>query len=196
MANVFAVHSVGSSLANYLTTSYPEPLRTDHPCIFRVMASGELDTLDPEDLGTALTFILYRVTINEHLRNSRVFDDQLRNSIPLSLDLHYLMVVWANSALAEHTILAWAMRQLHQHPLLDTSYLTPEAGWSTGDVVQIVPEELSTDDLMTIWDALSRAYRLSVSYTARVVRIETEPIEEAGPVVATRFSYTDREALP
>jgi hypothetical protein len=37
---------------------------------------------------------------------------------------------------------------------------------------------------------------LSVSYIARVVRIDPDHEQEARPVVATRFSWTDREAMP
>jgi hypothetical protein len=38
---------------------------------------------------------LYRITMNEHLRNT--------------IDLHYLPSVWADKPLAEHSTLAWAM---------------------------------------------------------------------------------------
>ena len=194
MANVFAVHSVGASVASYLTNAYPEPLRTDHPCVFRMLASGEFESFDPQELGTtALTLFLYRIGMSEH-RAGRL--PGIASGNPLSLELHYLMTVWAGSALAEQTILAWAMSEIHDHPLLDVSYLSPEAGWSASDVVQVVVEEISLDNLMTLWQTFTPAYRLSVSYVARVITIDGAPNEEFGPVVATRFQYTDREALP
>ena len=113
-------------------------------------------------------------------------------SLPLSLELHYLMTIWARSALAEHTVLTWAMRELHQHPVLDPSRLSTEAAWAAGDVVQIMPEELGTEALMNIWEAITPAFRLSSSYVARVVRIDTDPIEDSRPVVATRFGFATR----
>ena len=70
----------------------------------------------------------------------------------------------------EQVSMTWALRQLHRHPVLDASWLTPEAGWGREEVVQIVPSELPTEDLMRIWDALSPSYRLSVSWVARLVR--------------------------
>jgi hypothetical protein len=56
-------------------------------------------------------------------------------------------------------------------------------------VIQIIPSELAVEDMMRIWDALTPPYRLSVSYVARLVRIDPDVILEAGPVVATRFGY-------
>lgn len=198
MANVLAVHSVGESIATYLSRSYPEPLRTDYPCEFSLLSSGEL--IDTSDYGgtelSKLSLVLYRVTMNEHLRNAPRSGSSLGANVPLALDLHYLLTVWASSAAAEHTILAWTMRQLFLNPILDMAFLSAEGGWNAGDVVQLFPAELSNEDIMRIWDALEPPYRLSVSYVARVVRIDADRATDAAPVIATRFSYGDRtEAL-
>ncbi len=56
-----------------------------------------------------------------------------------------------------------------------------------------MPAELSTEDVMRIWDAIEPAYRLSASYVARVVRIEPdEDLESFAPVVARRDLYGRR----
>ena len=100
-----------------------------------------------------------------------------------------MLSIWADSAAAEHTICAWVMRQLHQHPIMDVSSLTEEGGWSPDDVVHIIPAELSNEDLMRIWDAIAPYYRLSVSYIARVVRIEVDEVGVDLPVISTQFEY-------
>jgi Pvc16 N-terminal domain len=87
------------------------------------------------------------------------------------------------------------MRQLHLFPLLDASSLSPQAGWSADEVVHIVPAELPVEDIMRIWDAIEKPYRLSTSYVARVVRLDPDTSSEARPVVATRFSYGTAEAV-
>jgi len=190
MANLFAIHSVSASLMTYLRNAYPEPLRSDHPCDFRVVSSGEI--AEPENIGTAVTLYLYRVTIDEHLRNLPAHHRPQNPAHPLSLNLHYLLAIWADSALAEHTIMAWVMSELNQHPILDSATLSPEAQWRPDDQVHIVPVELSTEDLMRIWDALLPNYRLSVSYIARVVRIDPVFKPESEPVVATRYKYDEK----
>ena len=192
MANFFAIHSVGTSLMTYLRNAYPEPLRTDHPCDFRVISSGEL--ADETDFGTTLLLYLYRVTINEHLRNRPLQHFPIDSRPPLSIDLHLMLSVWAASAVAEHTICAWAMQQLHHHPIMDISSLSSDGGWGTDDVVHIIPAELSNEDLMRIWDTLAPNYRLSVSYIARVIRIDPEDISIGQPVVATRYQYAQNRS--
>jgi hypothetical protein len=81
------------------------------------------------------------------------------------------------------------MRQLHVAPLLDSTTLSAEAQWEPEEIVHMIPAELPNEDLIRIWDSLRPDYRLSVAYTARVVRIDPDVIAEAGPVVATRFRY-------
>jgi hypothetical protein len=194
MANISAIHSVGASLVTYLRNAYPAALSTTLPCGFRLISSGELARDD--DLDTALTLFLHRVTINEHLRTRGRLQEHPEEKAPLAVDLHYLMSVWAGSALAEQTILGWAMRELHLHPVLDSAALSPEANWNQSDVVQIIPAELSNEDIMRIWDAITPSFRISVSYIARVVRIDPDTLPDARPVVASRFALTDREARP
>lgn len=194
MANLLAIHAVGASLVTVLRNAYPAALRARHACDFRLLSSGEL--AGEIDFGTTLSLYLYRVTTNEHLRTTPRPGDPADALPPLAVDLHYLLTVWAESALAEHVILGWALRELHRRPVLDVASLSPEGGFGPGEVVQVIPAELSTEDLMRLWDALAPAYRLSVSYIARVVRIDHDPTPAGRPVVATRLAFTDREAEP
>ncbi|MFL5493835.1 MAG: DUF4255 domain-containing protein [Gemmatimonadales bacterium] len=186
MSNTLAVHSVGQSLMTYLANVYPASLKQDFPCDFRLVSSGELAT--NEDFGTALTLYLYRITMNEHLRNAPR-QGPGGTQVPLSVDLHFLLSAWADKPLAEHTTLAWAMQQLQQRPLLELSSLSPEADWESTDYVQVIPAELSTEDIMRIWDALDPSYRLSVSYIARVIRIDGAVEPDARPVAARRLIH-------
>ena len=192
MANIYSIHSVGDSIIQYLRNAYPQELRDAHPCDFRVVSSGELAE-DTEEFNTTLSIYLYRVIINEHVRNTASSHSPGAASVPLSVDLHFMLSFWANSAAAEQTICAWAMRQLHHHPIMDVSSLTEEGGWSPDDVVHIIPAELSNEDLMRIWDAIAPYYRLSVSYIARVVRIDPEESDAGRPVVATRYGYEEKQ---
>jgi hypothetical protein len=184
MPNLHAVHSVGHSLVTWLKNAYPADLRAVSECEFVLLSSGELAS--PEERGPALSLWLYRVAPNAHLRNVPRRGDTPDARPPLYLDLHFLLTVWADNALAEHTILAWVLDRLHRMPVLDVSSLSPEGGWGPDDQVQLVPEELSNEELMRIWDAVEPGYRLSVPLVARVVRIDREP-QPGVPVVASRF---------
>ena len=189
MANVRAIHSVGSSVATFLRNTYPATQggQAMPACAFELLSCGQL--AGPVEEDTRIGLWLYRVTMNEHARQLRAGAPS-RSSQALSVDLHYLLTAWAGNALDEQVTFAWALRQLHLHPLLDASSLSPEAGWSREDAIQLVPAELSTEDVMRIWDAIDPPYRLSVSYVARVVRIEPdEDTASFAPVVARRDVY-------
>jgi hypothetical protein len=190
VTNVFAIHSVGQSLVTYLTNTYPAELRERYDCTFTLVSSADLAE-ERIDVARQVSLYLYRVTMNEHLRSARRGLDAVHDGTPLSVDLHYLLTVWAETAVEEQIILAWAMRQLQQHPVLDRSSLSPEADWNPGEFIQVIPAELSNEDVMRIWDALTPSYRLSVSYIARVVRIDADEMPAGAPVVATRFEWTD-----
>ena len=186
MANIRAVHSVGSSIVSYLRNAYPSTVADrDLPtCSFDLVSSGELAGELPET--TRVTLYLYRITVNEH--GQTVGPSVSGRSPALSVDLHYLLSAWAGSALDEQLAMAWTMRQLHELPVLDLSVLSPDAGWRADEVVQIIPAELSTEDVMRVWDALEPAYRLSTSYVARVVHLDPDTEDAADPVLARRLS--------
>jgi hypothetical protein len=190
MANVLALHSVGSSIATFLRNTYPSAVgaQTMPECDFQLLSSGEMAG-DIDESVTRITLYLYRVTMNEHNRQRRPAPMSPEQQAPLGLDLHFLLTAWAANAQDELLPLTWTMRQLYLHPILDASSLSPEAGWGSDEVIQIVPSEIPTDDLMRIWDALRPPYHLTVPYVARLVRVDPDVIDEAAPVVATRLGY-------
>lgn len=194
MANIAAIRSVGRSLANYLDTAYRQatfPAGVTKPeCTFLLVSIGDPrpQQVAPTDTAVRVLIFLYRASINQHLRNAGRADTASR-PLPLSVDLHYLVSFWAGSGENEQLVLAWTMRELHQVPVLDRSILTAEADWADNDVIQLVPEEISNEDLMRIWDTLLPDYHLSLSYIARVVRIDPDEPSTSENVVATRVNF-------
>lgn len=194
MANIGAIRSVGNSLAEFLDRSYQAavfPPDVNKPnCTFTVVSSGGIqEAVDPDNSGTSVQIFLYHVGTDPHLRNSGRLIAPDMVATPLSVVLHYLFTFWSTSADNEHLVVAWTMLHLQATSLLDTTILSSEAGWGAEEVIQLVPEELSTQDIMRIWDTLEPKYRLSVGYVARVVRIEPDGASEQRAVVATRFNY-------
>ncbi|MCP3100759.1 DUF4255 domain-containing protein [Myxococcus sp. K15C18031901] len=203
MANLFAIHSIGESLVSYLRHAYealPAEQRAKLPNVqaFELFSSKEMGggPNATEPTRPALTLYLYRVTMNEHLRNQPVTGASASARPPLALDLHYLLTVWAEDAKDEHRLLGWAMNLLHTHQTLSASDLNEDGGWRPGEMVQLIPAELSNEDLMRIWDTFQRPYTLSVSYIARVIRIDATDDSVAKAVVARRLSFGDRGETP
>lgn len=187
MADVQGVRTVFADLAQHLTRAHQISPIKDTSCTFQPVGTSELKKLDSDKTVCAL--IVYRITHNEYTRN---VPNAMRNQrTPLSLDLHFLVSVWTAHAQEEHLILAWVMRELHAHPVLDTSILRGPGGFRDADQIQLVPEELTLDDVTKLWQALVPPMRPSLSYVVRNVRIDLGAAEEGGPVAATRFSVTD-----
>lgn len=175
MAGSGAVLSVGNSLVAYLTAVNALARGTsDHiPASFQLVSSAEIADITTPEAGATVTFWLYRVGVDPYLRNRPAAPRTGAGPVfPLGLDLHYLVTAWAASAAREHEALAWVMRELYRHPVLDRSVLGPADVWHAYETVHLVPIELSTEDMMRIWDAIRPEYRLSPTWCARIDRLD------------------------
>ncbi len=191
MANYQAVFAVGDAMARYLNNAY-DPTVIGFPCSFKLVSSAEIANEDTTKLDKTVSLYLHRITTDEHYRNVTVLPDQPYDQPVLYLDLHYLLSYWdagAEGAEAEQKILTWTMQELQSNPIMDQSVLglsQSAPGWDSTDAVQLIPADLSLQDILDIWNGLGPNYRLSIGYVVRVVRVD-QSITPGMPVVATRF---------
>jgi hypothetical protein len=192
LADYQAVFAVGDALARYLNNAY-DPVAMGFPCTFKLVSSAEIANEDTTKLDKTISLFLHRMTTAEHYRNVTRLQDAPLDQPILYLDLHYMLSYWdaaAEGAEAEQKILTWTMQTLQSNAILDTSVLglsSSAPGWAVGDSVQLIPADLSLQDILDIWNALGPNYRLSVGYVVRVVRVD-KTITAGMPVVATRFT--------
>lgn len=200
MANYTAVFAVGDALARYLQNNFdqakltdPDKTRLDFTCTFKLSSSLDIASEGTKDDQTVSLF-LHRITTNENFRAVTRVQDSPAEQPVLFLDLHYLLTYWGVSAEAEQKILIWTLQQLESVRILDSSILslsTVDGGFDPTETVQLIPTDLSLEDILRIWDALGPKYRLSASFIARVVRIDRATTGSLLPVVATRFTFQD-----
>jgi hypothetical protein len=100
------------------------------------------------------------------------------------LDLHFLFTPWGTDAESEHRILGRAIQIMETTPILSGPLLYPAATWAPNETVQVVLEEVATESIMRVFDKLSTDYRPSVSYVARVTRVDGR-VSAAAPEVTT-----------
>ena len=189
MATVSGVHALTSGLAQHLSRAYQLSPVSGITCKFEPLGVSDLKKLDGQD--TKVTILLYRVTHNEHLRNvprSNLPFDKPRS---VSVNLHLLITVWADNALKEQSLLAWALRELHLRTVLDRSLFAEVGGYAAEDLVSLTPEELTLDDLSKLWQVLVPPLRPSLGYVARNVKLDIDVQPDAAPVLATRFAMVD-----
>lgn len=189
MASVSAIHALTSGLAQHLSRAYQRRPMAGITCKFEPTGVSDFKKLDGQD--TKLTLLLYRITHNEHQRNRPPSALPFGTPPPLAVNLHLLVSIWADTALKEQSLLAWAMRELHLRPVLDRSLFADVGAYAAGDLVSLTPEDLTLDDLSKLWQMLVPPLRPSLGYVARNVKLDLEAEPDHEPVVATRITLDD-----
>lgn len=192
MASYKGVQAALVALEEFLQRRLPTELSSE-PTNARVLLLGSKDIAD-KLTGNLLGIYLHRVTIDPHGR-TRQFSPQGDSNNPrqseLPVNLHFLLIANAGSATIEADLISWAMVELANHNQLDVSHIaTLDEGWGDRETLNITPEEMSTEDLMRIWDVFESTYTNTVPYVARTVRLRLRPERSEGPDVTTRVFPT------
>jgi hypothetical protein len=173
MSNALAIAAVTATLRHLLD----HELNADLP-------GTKVTTRPPdrtrEDLSVKqVNLFLYQTLPNAAWRNTGL--SAAAAQPPLALNLYYLL--WAHGQEEEeagpssHRLLGQAMRILHDHPVLDPAAIRAALPGNDLDEqperVRITLQPLALDELLKLWTAFQAPYRLSVSYEASVVLIES-----------------------
>jgi hypothetical protein len=157
-----------------------------------------------------LNLFLYQVTWNNGYSNfdvpTRNSEGDLKHRPLLGLNLHYLVTAYGsgNDDLSAHKVLASGMRVLHETPILTRDAITktieditdPLAGLTDSDLakqieaVKLTHHPLSLEELTKLWSSFFQTrYRISVSYEATVVLLDSKKIPKPSLPVSERTVY-------
>jgi len=152
-----------------------------------------LDAARTNITGNQVNVFLYQVVPNAAWRNQPL-PAQARNGEtaqpPLALDLHYLVTAYGDNddEVTSNRLLGGALSVLHDHALLQPNEL--QSALPGSDVhqqverVRITPHALSVEDISKLWTAFQTEYRVSATFEASVVLIEsTRPRRSPLPVL-------------
>ncbi len=144
--------------------------------------------LRDDPTGNTLGIYLHRISIDPYGRNRYLPPQRPGNAArpELPVNLHILLVGRSLSATAEITLVAWAMQRIGAAMMLDAAHMAAiDPNWSEQEQLQIIPEEMSTEDLMRVWDSLPGDYRLSSPYLVKTLRLEpVNPVTQGPPVTS------------
>jgi len=154
---------------------------------------------------------MYYASMNASYRNdglpSRDGRGARLTNPPLALNLHYLVSAYGKDELDPEILLAWAMQIFHENPILSRQMVqslltamgadmgaTPQAKAVAKttlpdqvELIKIVPESLSNEEIAKLWMAFNTHYRPTTSYQISVVLIqETQPFRSNLPVQARK----------
>jgi hypothetical protein len=190
MASFQGVHGAVAALAQRLDARLPDAWRGGSVTA-RVTVLGSADLAEALS-GNQLGLYLYRIGVDPHGRNRRTPPagaGVAEADRELPVNLHILLIANAASASLEADLLAWAMLEIANSPLLDLAALTEhDAEWRSAEQASVAPEDISIEDQMRIWDRLGADFTLSAAYVIRTLQLRLRPDATArGPVRSRVF---------
>ena len=188
MASYKGISAVLLAVQALLKRRLPLELSSE-PTNAKVLQLGSKDIAETLK-GNLLGIYLHRITVDP-LGRQRFFaqqgTDQNGPQPELPVNLHFLLIANASSAALESDLMGWAMVELANESQIDISQIQDiDNEWGQREIVSIFPDEMSTEDLMRIWDVFRSPYTSTVPYVARTVRLRLNPQRTEGPAVVTR----------
>jgi hypothetical protein len=160
------------------------------------------------DFGSAaitegFSLMLYRVTVN-NARNQppRRLPDGSRKRPPLPVDLHFLVTPWAGEAERQLRLLGWVMRFLEDNALLAANELNTALSrrgrpvFEPDEMVELSCDPPGIADYLGLWDKYKARWQTSVTYVARMVRLDSElPLRDEGLVQVRRLEVGEEKVV-
>lgn len=189
MASHLAIAAVARTILRLVEQECPRAEFTGTPS-FTLYQSHDFGTAT---VSEGFSLMLYRVSVNS-ARNQppRRLPDGTRCRPSLPLDLHFLLTPWAGEAERQLRLLGWAMRFLEDHAVLAANDLNrslsrrEHAVFDPDETVELACEPPGIADYLGLWDKYKARWQTSVTYVARMVRLDSELALSEGALVQTR----------
>lgn len=136
----------------------------------------------------AVTVFLYHVGIAGELRNAprRSLPTGGTKRPPLPLEVRFLITPWTQLARDAYRIIGAIALHLYEHTMLGFSQLLGGI-WAPDDTVELILESLPVEEHYDIWEPTDIPYRLSLTYLARLIGIDSTLTNNAPPVTVANF---------
>jgi hypothetical protein len=185
MASVDAIAFVGDTLVSLLQSGLAGLVP---PSNITLSTPAEFKTFVPAQ--PAVTIFLYHAGINGEMRNAlrAVSDAGPTRRPPLPIDVRFLITPWTPVTRDAYRIIGRIASLLADNAVLGYSDLTGGRDvWSPDDTVALVLESLPIEQHHDIWAPSEIPYRLSLTYLARVVGLDSTSPAGAPTVMQADF---------
>lgn len=188
MASFLAIGATSAALTGLIRDHYP---RDQFGSTLDIALYQARDFESPMREGFSV--FLFRVAVNGTVRNMslRRAPDGRRFRSSLPLDLHYLITPWAEDVEQQHRMLGWVMRFIEDQGVLSAGHLNHYVAetdiFAPHEGLEIICDPLALTDHLNLWDRLRARFPISVSYSVRMVPIDSRiEVESASSLVQTR----------
>lgn len=190
MATYQAIAATGQAILGLLADACPKP----------EFAAARFDLYQIRDFQSPMeegvSLFLYRISISGSRRTlpPTVRADGKRYRPPIPVDLHYVLTAWSKTAARQQRLLGWAVRALHDYPVLHESLLNhygpEEEVFGPGETVELIFDTLSLQDLSNLWSEMKATPPLSVAYLTRMILLEsTSELMDDAPVQTREVAF-------
>jgi hypothetical protein len=187
MSDYTGIAGVGLSIQQAIAASFArsEPLPGSPT---RVLLARGADLLQASMSGTpepTLAIFVSRILVNPSMRMTRpgLGTQDSRSFLPINV--HFLLIPFADTAESEYRILGRAVECLETTPVLSGTMLAQGTGWTADETIQVVAEETPLETIMRIFETLGIPLRLATPYLARGLRLETTAVADSRPGLET-----------
>ena len=187
MATSDAILGVGNTLLSLLSRGL-DPLVAAN----QVFLSTPSDFKNFTPKQAIVTIFLYHVGVHGEMRNAQrntVGGDGGRPLLPL--ELRFLVTPWTQHVSDSYRIVGAITQLLNDNSVLHFDELAATSSddiWAPDDTVELILESLPVEDLYDIWAPTDLPYRLSLTYLARVIGIDSLISTRAPPVAMATFA--------
>ncbi len=109
---------------------------------------------------------------------------------PMALLLRYMITPWAGDRATDHQLLGRVMQILYDGAILHGTALQGGLA-NSSEALKITLSPIPLQERFWLWQAVQKAYRISVTYEVRVVNLESVDMQFARPVSVRDLGYSD-----
>jgi len=190
MANYLAIAAVAKTLLRLIEEQCPREEFSGTPS-FALYSGHDFST---PAVTEGFSLLLYRVTVSTVLRNQppRRGPDGVKKRPSLPLDLAFMLTPWAAEAERQLRLLGWAMRFIEDNTVLPAALLNQSLArrerpaFEPDEAVEIFCDPPAIADYLGLWDKFKTRWQTSVTYSARMVMIDSDITLRDEALVRTR----------
>lgn len=190
MANYLAIAAVARTVLRLIEEHCPREEFSGTPG-FALYSSHDFST---PPITEGFSLMLYRVAVNTVLRNQppRRRPDGVKKRPSLPLDLSFMLTPWATEAERQLRLMGWAMRFLEDNTVIPASVLNQSLSrrerpaFDPDEAVEIYCDPPAIADYLGLWDKFKTKWQTSVTYSVRMVMIESDIVMREDGLVQTR----------
>ena len=190
MANYLAIAAVAKTVLKLIEDNCPRDEFAGSPSF--VLYAGH-DFATPA-ISEGFSLLVYRLTINSTLRNQppRRNPDGRKRRPALPVDLGLMLTPWATEAERQLRLMGWAMRFIEDHSIMPAALLNQSLSrrerpaFDSDEAIEIFCDPPSLPDYLGLWDKFRSRWQTSLTYSVRMVNIDSDITSDEGALVTTR----------